>query len=64
MKHPPFFLLICLSSMQLFAQDWKKASCNTFTFEMEVTFRSTVQIYDAITGDITGWWIIPFRKAV
>lgn len=62
MKHSLFFLLIYLFSMQLFAQD-QKANCNTFTFEMEITLPgSTVQIYDAITGDITGWWDHSFSE--
>ena len=49
-------LLLAISSV-LIAQENKKAKYDVFSFDKEVTLPGTPEtIFDAVTGDISGWW--------
>jgi uncharacterized protein YndB with AHSA1/START domain len=48
---------ILFSFYSLFAQDQTKTKYDVFSFNKEVTLPRTPEIiFDAITGDISGWW--------
>ena len=50
------FLMILISSAVL-AQDKTKTMYDVFSFDKEVTLPGTPEvIFDAVTGDISGWW--------
>ena len=50
------FYLIVISSV-LLAQENKKAKYDVFSFDKEVTLPGLPEtIFDAVTGDISGWW--------
>lgn len=52
---------ICISSHTL-AQD-KPPRYDVFSFEQQITLPgTTTQIYDAISGDISGWWDHSFSE--
>ena len=55
----PFFLIsttLILASV-LVAQEETELKSDVFSFEKEVTLPGTPDIiYDAVTGDISGWW--------
>ena len=51
------FLLLVVISAVLIAQENKKAKYDVFSFDKEVTLPGTPEtIFDAVTGDISGWW--------
>ena len=57
----PIFLIFILSEIS-FAQD-SKPKYDVFSFSQEVTLPGTaIQIYDAMTGDITPWWDHSFSE--
>jgi hypothetical protein len=50
------FILIIFISISSTAQE-TQAKYDVFSFEQQLTLPgTTTQIYDAITGDISGWW--------
>ncbi|MBT8379073.1 MAG: SRPBCC domain-containing protein [Ignavibacteria bacterium] len=50
-------IIFWISSLFLFAQEERKPKYDVFSFEKEVILQGTPeQIYDAATGDISGWW--------
>jgi hypothetical protein len=54
-----FFLLIIFIAVQVNAQNENisKAHYDVFSFEKQVTLPGTPEIiFDAVTGDISGWW--------
>jgi len=58
-------LVILFLSSFLFAQNenGSKAKYDVFSFEKEVTLPGTPDtIYDAVTGDISGWWDHSFSE--
>jgi len=51
------FLIIMLISFSVFAQEKPKPRYDIFIFNKEITLPGTPeQIFDAATGDISGWW--------
>jgi len=60
------FILIVLILAQInFAQDenTSEANYNVFSFDKEVTLPGTPEIiFDAVTGDISGWWDHSFSE--
>ena len=55
-------ILIFFSSSLVFAQELKP-KYDVFSFEQQLTLPgTTTQIYDAITGDISGWWDHTFSE--
>ncbi len=56
------FTLIFFLAVQSEAQE-SKARYDVFSFEKQLTLPgTTTQIYDAITGDISGWWDHSFSE--
>jgi hypothetical protein len=54
--------LVILISSPLMAQE-DKPKYDVFSFEQQLTLPgTTTQIYDAITGDISGWWDHSFSE--
>jgi len=52
-------LIVAVLSLNLFAQENSESgmSYDVFTFEKEVVLPGTPEeIFDAVTGDISGWW--------
>ena len=57
-----FIYIICFTAF-LSAQNKTEKSCDVFSFEKEVTLPGTSEIiYDALTGDISGWWDHSFKE--
>ncbi len=58
------FILIVLVLAQInFAQEEIKPKYDVFSFEKEVTLPGTPEIiFDAVTGDISGWWDHSFSE--
>ncbi|MDH3269348.1 MAG: SRPBCC domain-containing protein [Ignavibacteria bacterium] len=58
-----FFLVIIVLAQINFAQDEIKPKYDVFFFEKEVTLPGSPEvIYDAVTGDISGWWDHSFSE--
>jgi hypothetical protein len=56
------FIMIILNPGISSAQE-NKPKYDTFSFEQQLTLPgTTTQIYDAMTGDISGWWDHSFSK--
>lgn len=65
MKNLLLWILIISISQLVFSQETEKPKSryNIFSFEKEVTLPGTpVQIFDAATGDISGWWDHSFSE--
>ncbi|MBP9581911.1 MAG: hypothetical protein KBE38_07120 [Ignavibacterium sp.] len=59
MKYTLTIILVLISVALSYTQETEKAKPNydIFSFEKEVTLPGTLeQIFDAATGDISGWW--------
>jgi hypothetical protein len=55
-------ILVMFISISSFAQE-STTGYDVFSFEQQITLPgTTTQIYDAITGDITGWWDHSFSE--
>lgn len=62
----PFFIILLSSSLSItIAQDSIKINpYSAFSFVLEVTLPgSPEKIYDAVTGDISGWWDHSFSES-
>ncbi len=58
-----FTIFIFLFTFLLNAQEEQKAKYDVFSFEKEVVFPVKPNaLYDAVTGDISGWWDHTFTK--
>jgi hypothetical protein len=56
------FIVIAFTSFSSDAQE-TKAKYDVFSFGQQLTLPgTTIQIYDAITGDISGWWDHTFSE--
>ena len=56
------FILVIINSKTSIAQE-TKTKYDVFSFEKQLTLPgTTTQIYDAITGDISGWWDHSFSE--
>ncbi|MCW8804045.1 MAG: hypothetical protein OQK57_06570, partial [Ignavibacteriaceae bacterium] len=64
MKFIYSFILIVVVLVQInFAQEEIKPKYDVFSFEKEVTLPGTPEIiFDAVTGDISGWWDHSFSE--
>lgn len=65
MKNRFLWILIISICQLVFSQESEnpKPRCDIFSFEKEVTLPGTpVQIFDAATGDISGWWDHSFSE--
>jgi hypothetical protein len=58
----PIVILIILNSISASAQE-TKPRYDVFSFEQQITLPgTTTQLYDAMTGDISGWWDHSFSE--
>ena len=59
-----WFFTVLVISLTFFAmQNYAQVKYDVFSFEKEVTLPGTPEvIYDAITGDISGWWDHSFSE--
>ena len=58
-----FILIVLVLAQFNFAQEEIKPKYDVFSFEKEVTLPGTPEIiFDAVTGDISGWWDHSFSE--
>ena len=60
-----FFLIVLIAAQINYAQDdnSSKVKYDVFSFDKEVTLPGTPEIiFDAVTGDISGWWDHSFSE--
>jgi hypothetical protein len=63
MLYKPIVLLFTLMCSLLTAQDQVKPKYDVFSFDKQVTLPGTPEvIFDAVTGDISGWWDHSFSE--
>jgi len=62
-KNLIFYIILFLISINISTAQESKARYDVFSFEKQLTLPgTTTQIYDAITGDISGWWDHSFSE--
>ena len=64
MKRTILLLALLISSSILFAQNQTETKYDVFAFDKEVILPGTPEIiFDAVTGDISGWWDHSFLES-